>query len=153
MKNLTRALCIIGFIFFCVPAFAQHVNSATYKPPKLITKWGNATDSAKLAVSDIQKITAQKLSITDFAGNNYEISSYQFLYKRVAYVEDEKTGKPRLTSTMVSALFRSSPLPPIWIKQITEELKPGEELYYFDVFVKDSKGRILAAPNLRILAQ
>lgn len=153
MKNWVHLSILFVLMITVIPGQAQKTNAERYKPPRLFTKWGNGIDSAKMTVDEAKKLIPLSLAISDAAGNKYDISSYNFVYKRVAYIEDEKTGKPIPSSTMVSSLFRNSPLPPIWIKQVSEELKPGEELFFFDVYVKDGKGRILTAPNLRILVR
>jgi hypothetical protein len=38
-------------------------------------------------------------------------------------------------------------------KTITEQLKPGEEIFFFDVVVKDAQGRLMFAPNLKLVIQ
>lgn len=153
MKIYIRLIFISVLGLLAVNCFGQHKGTEKYKPPKLFTALGNAKDSSILSVKDLTALVPLELSIKDEAGNKYGISSYQFVYKRVAVTEDEKTGKAMPTTTMVSSLFRHTPLPKIWITQITQELKPGEELFFFDIFVTDNKGRILAAPDMRILAK
>jgi len=150
MKKYIRLLTAISLLFISSAGLGQKQTKVGYKPPKLFTQWGPAKDTAKLSVDVVKGIVGLPLVITDAAGNRYAISSYQLAYKRLAYTEDEETGEPIPTTSMVSQLFRSTPLSPIWITQIREQLQPGEELFFFDVYVLDSKGRVLAAPNLTV---
>jgi len=150
MKKYIRLLLCFVFGLIAFGSFGQNKGSEKYKPPKLFTSLGSVNHSDTLLVKDVVALVPLSLTITDGSKRKYEISSYQLAYTRAAFTEDEITGKTMPTTTMVSSLFRSTPLPEIWISQVTQDLKPGEELYFFDVFVKDEKGRILAAPNLRI---
>lgn len=126
---------------------------AKYKPPKLFTQLGSVKDSAALSPDEIGKMVTMPLMISDAAGGKYEISSYQLAYKRTAFVEDEESGKVSPASSVVAELFKQTPLSKIWITQIQEQIHPGEELIFFDVFVKDTKGRVLRAPNLKLVAK
>jgi hypothetical protein len=44
-------------------------------------------------------------------------------------------------------------MPAIWVTQIKEQVNKGEELYFFDVIAKDAQGRVMYAPNLKIITQ
>src|SRR5690606_7119693 len=118
-----------------------------YKVPKLSTILSTYKDSLGLPVEEIKKIIDKKLIITDGTPLKYEISSYQILYTRNAFTEDEQ-GNPIPTKSLASARFRSSPIPDLWIKIIREDIRKGEEIYFFDIIVKDEKGRIMYAPDL-----
>ena len=51
---------------------------------------------------------------------------------------------------MVAQQFTDTPLSAVWINTIKDELHAGEELYFFDIIVKDSQGRLFFAPELKI---
>jgi hypothetical protein len=73
------------------------------------------------------------------------------MYKKRGVTESEDmSGKTAPTFTTVIDNFKTTPLSPIWIKTLTEQLKIGEELYFFDIVVKDAQGRLMFAPDLRI---
>ncbi|MBL0144464.1 MAG: hypothetical protein IPP48_00505 [Chitinophagaceae bacterium] len=84
----------------------------------------------------------------------YAISSYQFLYRKTGVTEEENedgpTGKAKPTTTISASLFRATPLPQVWITNIADQLKPGDELFFFDVIVKDEQGRLMFAPTLKL---
>ena len=50
----------------------------------------------------------------------------------------------------VSDRFNETPLPKLWRNILTEQMKPGEELYFFDIVAKDAQGRLMFAPDLRL---
>lgn len=121
-----------------------------FKPPKLTSKWGIHSDSATVIIEEALQLVNLPLRITDDKKNPYSISSYQLMYKRRGVTEDEETGKVSPTTTNVAQLFRETPLPALWKKILTEQLKQGDELYFFDVIAKDTQGRYMFAPELSI---
>jgi hypothetical protein len=128
-----------------------------FKPPKLKTALGNRTDSiVSVSVEEAVQLVTLPLKITAANGdikNTYTITSYQCMYKRKGVTEDEQSGKVSPTTNVVADLFRVTPLPEIWKKIITEQLKTGEEIFFFDIVVKDAQGRLMFAPNLKLLVQ
>lgn len=121
-----------------------------YKVPKLYTQLGEFRDSVSISVGEAEKSIGQTLKIFDDKKGAYTVSSYQFLYRKKGVTENEETGKVSPTSTIVSQRFKATPLPQIWIDTIREEVKSGEELFFFDVIAKDAQGRVMYAPDFKI---
>jgi hypothetical protein len=121
-----------------------------FKPPKLFTQMGGFRDSVTLNVPEAENIINQPLKIFDDKKGLYTISSYQFLYRRKVVTEDEATGKPIPTSSMVAGTFKVTPMPDIWVNSVKEQVRPGEELYFFDIIAKDAQGRVMYAPDFKI---
>jgi len=121
-----------------------------FKPPKLFTQMGGFRDSVTLTVPEAENIINQPLKIFDDKKGLYSISSYQFLYRRKVVTEDETTGQPIPTSSMVAGTFKVTPLPDIWVNSVKEQVRPGEELYFFDIIAKDAQGRVMYAPDFKI---
>jgi hypothetical protein len=121
-----------------------------FKPPKLFTQMGGFRDSVTLTVPEAENIINQPLKIFDDKKGLYTISSYQFLYRRKVVTEDETTGQPIPTSSMVAGTFKVTPLPDIWVNSVKEQVRPGEELYFFDIIAKDAQGRVMYAPDFKI---
>ena len=124
--------------------------SQKFKPPKVMSSWGIRKDSAGISVDEALQLLSVPIRVTDVNRNIYSISSYQFMYRKIGVIEDEETGKTHLASTLSSKQFRITPLPEIWIKSISEQLKAGEELNFFDVVVKDNHGHLFFAPPIKI---
>ena len=120
-----------------------------FAPPKLTSVLGMRSDSSAVYTEEGVQLINLPLKITDEKKNVYRISSYQFMYKRRAVTEDE-SGKVTPTMSNVSGVFRETPLPALWLKIITEQMRAGEELYFFDIVVKDAQGRLMFAPTLSI---
>jgi hypothetical protein len=38
----------------------------------------------------------------------------------------------------------------MWLNMVRESLRPGEEIIFFDIIVKDAQGRVMYAPNLKL---
>lgn len=121
-----------------------------FTPPKLITMLGIRVDTATVYLEEAVQLVKLPLKITDDKKGVYTISSYRAMYKRRAVTEDEQTGKVSPVMSNVSDLFRTTPLSPIWIKTLTEQMRAGEEIYFYDIVAKDSQGRLMFAPELRI---
>jgi hypothetical protein len=125
-----------------------------FKPPKLKIALGNRSDSVvKVSVDEAVQLVTLPLTITDDKKSVYTISSYQCMYKRKGVTEDEQSGKVSPTTSVVADLFKTTPLPDIWKKIIAEQVKAGEEILFFDVVVKDTQGRLMFAPTLKLLVQ
>ena len=128
-----------------------------FKPPKLASSLGNYKDSAIITVSEGQQLITTPLKITDVKNGKYTISSYQFLYRKTGVTEEENengpTGKTKPTTTISADLFRTSPLSPLWITTINDQLKTGDELFFFDIIVKDEQGRLMFAPQLKLMVR
>ena len=68
-------------------------------------------------------------------------------------MENEETGKKEIRFSTVGERFNSTPLPQIWKDNLTESLKKDEELYFYDIIIKDKLGRRTFAPELKIRIQ
>lgn len=122
-----------------------------YTAPKLTSMLGNRSDSINiLTVDEALQLIQLPIKVTDDKKNVYSITSYQALYKRKAVTEDEKSGRVSPVVSSVSEMFKTTPLSSIWINTISEQLRAGEELYFFDIVVKDAQGRLMFAPDIRL---
>lgn len=130
---------------------AAKVKAVTkFKAPKLQTFLGSYKDSAGVSVTEASNLIATPLKIMDAKKNEYNISSYQFVYKKRGVTEDEKTEKISPVITISADRFKVSPLPAVWVNTIQQQLKAGEEFFFFDVIAKDTQGRVMYAPNLKL---
>ena len=159
VKLFFTSICACSFL----TAFAQKTNPSPtrpavskpaafqkYTPPKLTSQLGIRSDSVTVVIEEALQLIKLPIKVTDDKKNTYTISSYQARYKKRAVTEDEKTGKAIPIMSTVIDNFKTTPLPPIWIKTLSEQLRSGEELYFFDIVVKDTQGRLMFAPDLKI---
>ncbi len=156
-------LLLAPFLLFTLAASAQVKKPAAKTPVTTTPKWkppvvktyldkftgSNATCSAE----EGKQVISLPLKIVDAQNNSYPVSSYQLAYKRLAVKEDEETGAVSPTTDLVAQRFTETPITGIWKTSIEEQLQKGEELYFFDVIVIDSKGRRFFAPDLKIIIQ
>lgn len=130
------------------------VKMAPVKPPVLKSVIGKYGNNAIVSVEEAKTILALPLVISDANQHYYAISSYSFLFKRKGIVEDEETGKRSTAFTTVADKFSATPLPQLWITNINDGgFLKDEEFYFFDIVVKDGKGRLFYAPDLKIKIQ
>ncbi|MEO6406992.1 MAG: hypothetical protein ABIY51_03585 [Ferruginibacter sp.] len=150
MKKIIPALFLMCFLF-SFSGIAQKKTGPI--KPKISTTLNGIRDSSVITVDDAIKFIAMPISILDDKKGVYRISSYMFMYVRKGVTEDEATGKVSPITSNVSAIFKTTPLSPIWIKTIQEQVKPGEELFFVDIIVKDGAGKLFYAPTLRLLVK
>ncbi len=132
------------------PTTVKPTGFQKFTPPKLTSMLGIRTDTATVYVEEAVQLVKLPLRITDDKKSVYTISSYRAMYKRKAVTEDEQSGKVTPIMSNVSDLFRETPLSALWIKILTEQMRPGEELHFYDIVAKDAHGRLMFAPELRI---
>lgn len=155
--KLFKCVFLPFFLFAFATSFAQKTKQkkitaiVKYKVPKLTTSLGNFKDNSFIAPQLTDSIIGLSLKVTDAKNAVYTISSYQFLYKKIVTTEDENTSKTSKTTSIKSSLFEISPLPDMWLNAVRENLKAGEELFFFAVIVKDPQGRIMYAPDLKLI--
>ena len=121
-----------------------------FKPPTVKSYLGNKTNGDTLTKEDASQLILLSLQITDDKKNSYQVDSYHFLYKRKGVIQDDETGKKESTFTTVSDVFRATPLSKIWIDNIKDGFQKGEEIYFFDIVVKDKSSRRFFAPDLKL---
>ena len=148
---------MVTFSMGALLSFAQEKPVITkidkFKPPVVKTFLGVNQNGASVTVEEAIQLIALPLKITDDKNNIYKIDSYQFLYRKKGFIQNEETGKLQATFTIESARFDSTPLPKVWIDNLNTGFQKEEQLYYFDIVVKDKQGRGFFAPELKITIQ
>lgn len=161
MRNPSKAILILLITSFFVQAGMAQKNvvkkqptpAKIFKAPKLHSYLGIYKDSVSISADLAENNIAAPLKIYDDNKVEYQISSYQFLYKKITVTENEENGKISASSSIASARFVVTPLPDLWVNQIREQVKSGEELYFFDIIAKDAHGRVMYASDLKIKVQ
>ncbi len=129
---------------------AEIIPVQKFKAPKLYCTLDTYRDSVTISAEEAARIVGLPLKIYDDKKKEYNISSYQFLYRKKGVTEDEQ-GKVTPTTSISSDRFKVTPLPEIWVNLIRGQVKAGEEFFFFDVIAKDAQGRVMYAPNLKLL--
>ena len=161
MRTIRPAALLLMGLCFSLLADAQKkpakktetIAVQKFRAPKLQTYIDSYKDSVNVSADEALKIISLPLKIYDDKKNEYIISSYQFMYKKKVVTEDEKTGKITAASSIAADRFKISPLPDLWVNLIKQEVKAGEEFYFFDVIAKDTQGRVMYASNLKFIIQ
>ncbi len=158
--SIKKFLCILLFLTTAIVVTAQTnpqkpviTKVPKFKPPVVKTYLGVNTNGAAVTKEEASQLIVLPLKITADKKNEYQIDSYHFLYKRKGVVQDEETGRKQSTFTTVADLFRATPLPKVWLDNIKDGFQKDEEIYFFDIVVKDKAGRKFFAPDLKITIQ
>jgi len=158
---LKRSFLLLAFSISLSILMAQRTKPAAQKPPaaneKLIlkTSLGSLSDSTVVLVEELLQLIALPLKITDDKKNAYAIVSYHLLYTKQGVTEKDENIEQNIVkafpaSTKIAGKFTNTPFPDIWIANVNQQLKPEEELFFYDVLVRDTKGTFHFAPNLKI---
>ncbi|MDE3182201.1 MAG: hypothetical protein KGM16_02170 [Bacteroidota bacterium] len=155
MKLMIRLfLCIFMLSSFNAVSFAQDKTTITkepkFKPPVVKTYLGVNQNGAQVVVDEGVQLVGLPLKVVDAKNNPYTIDSYQFLYKQKSFIRDDETGKKEEVFTIAADRFNATPLPKVWVDNIRRRLQKDEQLYFFDIVVKDKQGRKFFAPELKI---
>lgn len=121
-----------------------------FKPPVVKTYLGVNQNGAQVTVDEGVQLVGLPLKIVDAKNNPYNIDSYQFLYRQKSFILDDETGRKEEVFTISADRFHTSPLPKVWVDNIRRNLQQDEQLYFFDIVVKDKEGRMFFAPELKI---
>src|SRR5664279_4764806 len=153
MKRFLLFLLFIGAVSMCSAQKPVITTVAKFKPPVVKTWLGIRSNGDSVSAEEASQLIGLPLQITDAKKNTYAISSYGFLYKRKGAITDEETGRKSITFTTTADKFKSTPLPKVWVNNLKDGFQKDEELYFFDVVVKDNMNRIFFAPDLKIIIQ
>ncbi len=154
MKTILKRSLLFYLIFAAPAIFAQDKEIITkeprFKPPVVKTYLGVNQNGASVTKEEASQLIGLPLKIVDDKNNTYPIDSYQFLYRRKSTILNDDTGKKETTFTIVADRFFATPLPKVWIENTKDQFQKDEQLYFFDIVVKDKEGRKFFAPELKI---
>lgn len=157
MKLLKTFLLVVTFSATAIFSYAQEKSVITkvtkFKPPAVKTFLGVNQNGALVTADEARQLIALPLKIIDDKNNVFKIDTYQFLYRKKSFIQNEETGKVQTTFTIEAARFDSTPLPKIWIDNLKDGFQKDEQLHFFDIVVKDKEGRRFFAPELKITIQ
>ena len=151
-----------GLLFFAISlspsllCYSQNVPASKgekFMRPVVIAYLGEKTNGASITAQQADDLIGLPLKVADKNNTTYTIDSYGFLYKRKGVTEDEQTGQKSINFTSVSDRFKTTPLPKVWIDNIKGNFQKDEELYFFDIVVKDKSNHLFLAPDLKITIQ
>jgi hypothetical protein len=155
MKSILKYfLCILVLNAFASGSIAQDTGHITkepkFRPPVVKTLLGTSQNGAMVTSDDGNQLVSSPLKVVDEKNKSYPIVSYRFMYKQKSYVTNDETGKKEASYTLTADRFNFTPLPKLWIDNIKGRLQSDEQLYFFDIIVKDTEGRQFFAPELKI---
>lgn len=152
--KIWKPLALVIFLFSITQiCFGQQKEVITkvpkFKPPVVKTFLGVSENGAQVTADEGKQLIGLPLKIVDDKNNVYPVSSYRFLYKQKSIIVNNE-GKKEVTFTIAADRFTTTPLPKVWIDNIKDRLQKDEQLYFFDIVVKDKEGRQFFAPELKI---
>lgn len=157
MKIILKHSLLLYLLLAASAIFAQEKSIITkepkFKPPVVKTYLGINQDGAKVTKEEASQLIGLPLKIVDDKNNSYPVDSYQFLYRRKSIIQNDETGRKEVTFTIVADRFFTTPLPKVWVENTKDQFQKDEQLYFFDIVVRDKEGRKFFAPELKITIQ
>lgn len=153
MKIIFKSSLFFYLLFAASAVLAQDkeiiAKEPKFKPPVVKTYLGVNQNGASVTKEEASQLIGLPLKIVDDKNNTYPVDSYQFLYRRKSTILNDD-GKRETVFTIVADRFFATPLPKVWIENTKDQFQKDEQLYFFDIVVKDKKGREFFAPELKI---
>lgn len=149
-KAIIVILCLLSFQGFAQKSPEKITRNAPFKVPLLYTTINNLKTKSVISADDAARVLNMPLVVKDDKNIVYTIASYLIAYYRVSEIIDEKTGKSEKVVNLVSQRFTSTPLPGLFLNPLIGYFRSGEDIMFVDIIVKDSKGRVMYAPDLKI---
>lgn len=149
-KAIFVFLCLLSFQGFAQKTPEKITRTAPFKVPLLNTTINNLKNKSFISADDAGRVLNLPLEVKDDKNNSYTIASYLIAYYRVSQILNEQTGKPEKVVNLASQRFTSTPLPGYFLNPLIGHFISGEEIMFVDIIVKDSKGRVMYAPDLKL---
>ena len=157
MKIILKSSLLFYLMLTVSALFAQDKEVITkepkFKPPVVKTFLGINQNGAVVTKEEALQLIGLPLKIVDDKNNAYPVDSYQFLYRRKSTILNDDTGRKETSFTIVADRFFATPLPKVWIENTKDHFQKDEQLYFFDIVVRDKEGRKFFAPELKITIQ
>jgi hypothetical protein len=153
MKNPIINLFLLLLLIqgFALNTNAQQSPKPTLKPPLLQSFWGK-TKGGELALEFVMGIIDSSVWVMDDKKVRYKISRFILVHRSKDKYEDEKTGELKSRFNVNSVTVRNAEiLPPIWQKNLYESIKKEDEVIITDIYVRDKRGNLFAAPDVKII--
>ncbi|MEO5967770.1 MAG: hypothetical protein ABIP69_05885 [Ferruginibacter sp.] len=149
-KAIFVFLCLLSFQGFSQKTPDKITKGTPFKVPLLYTTINNLNSKSFLSQDEAGKVLNMPLEVKDDKKGDYTIASYLIAYYKVSQKQDEVTGKAVKVVNLVSQRFTSTPIPGIFLNPLIGHFTSGEEIMFLDIIVKDSKGRVMYAPDLKL---
>lgn len=79
------------------------------------------------------------IKVKDQKGNEYEVVSFEVMWKRKDISDDDKTGTPKVIYYNVGETMKGNQFNKQWLNELAKSLQPGEEIYFSTILYFDPK--------------
>lgn len=157
MQQMTKAALVTGImLLMAVPSPAQKKKAITpakhVSPVGLVpvykTSLGNVLSNT-LPVTMMKQLLDSTLIARDSTGQPHAVVGFDFGYSTTDTYYNDSTGAPNTSRLYSTFHFQGNRLDSVWLKGISEKIKPGDELYFEKVIAVDKKGLHYLSSALR----
>jgi hypothetical protein len=148
---------IIYFICMVYPFLlwgqSNNKDTARLKPPKLTSFWGQSR-GGNIALEHVISLLDSSIEVISEKKEKLQLAKALLVYRSKDYYEDESTGTVKKRYNSYSCNFKyNDHLPENWKKFLKENMKPGDQLHFADIHVKDQNGYLFTAPDIKIIIE
>ena len=136
-------------------------NSYTQIKPKTLIKietqpivyqsyWG-PVKSGVVSASQIKATAQAPILVRDNNKGVYEVIGFRISYVFKGSAKDEQSGEIKSVNDLrVSDFNNTSTLPAQWFESIRDNVKEGDQIIFSKIIFKNSSGKRMLAPEIRI---
>jgi len=148
---------IISFILILSPFLilgqSKSKDTAKLKPPKLESFWGMSR-GGHVALEHVIYLLDSSIKIFTEKKEKLTIAKAILVYRSKDFYEDETTGILKTKYNSYSCNFKyNDQIPDNWKKFLKENMKPGDQLHFADIHVKNKSGYLFTAPDIKIMIE
>lgn len=160
MRKAIIAILFLTGIVGVFSAQAQH-KSKNSAPKDTVAKGltpvfkstlGNVLSNT-IPASMMKSLLDSSLHARDKNGHLHPVVSFQFGYRTHNTFLNDTTGKAESAASYFSFQFYSDHLDSLWKKKVSEQLKPGDELFFDKVIARDPKNVQYLSSPLHFIVQ
>ena len=147
--------------FFSLILFLSLANSNAQVKPKVLPTaetppltyqsfWG-PVKSGGVSASQIKATAQAPILVRDNNKAVYEVIGFRISYVFKASSKDEQSGEIKsINDLRVSDYNNTNTLPAPWFESIRDNVKEGDQIIFSKIIFKNSTGKRLLAPEIRI---
>jgi hypothetical protein len=142
--------CLFSLFILSQNSYAQKPQpAAKIKPPKMTVSWGNSKGGS-LSPDAFVALLDSNIQVVSEKMEPLSISRAMLVYKSKDQFEDENGKVKSKYNAYMNEIRNENKVPGKWKSFLVEEIKPGDIFLIADIHVRDKKGYIFNAPDLKI---
>jgi hypothetical protein len=104
-----------------------------------------------VSLAQVKASSQSPIIIRDNSNGIYEVIGFRISYKFKGSIKDEQSGEIKPVNDLrVGDFSNTNVLPAPWFESIRDNAKEGDEILFSKIIFKNSSGKHLLAPDIKI---